>query len=192
MSEWTEAQSWERCWWGTCQNTFDEELKQLVVFKRFGFTETTNAKTHFVFDMQGKSVLDIGGGPCSFLLKCTNVRGSVVDPCSYPHWVFERYNAAKIWYLQAKAEDVDDLNVDEVWMYNLLQHVENPQKIVENAKKIGKLIRVFDWLEQGVLPGHPHNLTEEQMNQWFGNQGTVEEIDENGAKGKCYYGIFEK
>lgn len=187
---WTEDQRWERDWWGNCCNTLSEDLKQISYFTRLGFVETKNAKSHFTFDMGGKSVLDIGGGPSSFLLRCINVHGSVLDPCDYPHWVRQRYDAAKIWHLQARGEDVDDLKVDEVWMYNLLQHVEDPEKIVRNARKMGKLVRCFDWLEQGVLPGHPQNLTEETMNQWFGGTGTVEMIDENGATGKCYYGNF--
>src|SRR5579864_7418809 len=106
---WTDDQQWEREWWGPCTNTLSEELKQLSYFKRLGFTETKNSKWRFAFDMGGKSILDIGGGPASFLLKCVNVHGSVLDPISYPRWVDDRYNAAKIWHLCAKGEDVDNL-----------------------------------------------------------------------------------
>lgn len=188
---WADEQAWERDWWGDCTNTLDEELKQLSYFKRLGLVETKNAKTRFVFDMQGKSVLDIGGGPCSFLLKCKNVEGIVCDPCSYPEWVYTRYRAAHIGYAYLKGEDITWDSFDEVWIYNVLQHVEDPQKVIENAKKAGKLIRFFDWIDTPAMPGHPHTLKERLLNHWLGGEGIVEEINENGAKGRCYYGVFE-
>lgn len=193
---WLDDQKWEASWWDGCTNTLDEEVKQLVVLKRFGFTEIQGYKTRFVFDMQGKRILDMGGGPVSLLLKCVNVKGFVLDPLKYPAWIYERYAMANIGYSKQKCEEIPEwieswmAPLDEVWMYNLLQHTENPEAIVKNAKRLAPLVRVFDWLEQGVMPGHPQNLTEAKMNEWFGQKGTVERIDENGAKGLCYHGNF--
>jgi len=193
---WDECQRWESDWWGDCTNTLDEDLKQLSYFKRLGFERTWNAKTNYVFDMQGKRICDIGGGPSSFLLRCVNVKGFVLDPCEYPQWVYDRYAAANIGNSRQKGENIAEWvrdwmkPLDEVWMYNLLQHTENPALIVQNARELAPVIRVFDWLEQGVLPGHPQNLTEANMNHWFGQKGTVEAINENGCVGSCYYGVF--
>ena len=123
---WLEDQKWEADWWGTCTNTLSEEWKQLAYFKRLGLTETANSKWRFAFDMGGKSVLDIGGGPSSFLLKCVNVRGTVADPLRYPNWVYDRYKVAGIASILVKGEELDHGVFDEVWMYNVLQHTENP------------------------------------------------------------------
>ncbi len=190
---WADEQNWERDWWGNCCNTLHEEWKQLAYFKRLGLVETKNSKWKYAFDMQGKSVLDIGGGPCSFLLRCVNVRGTVVDPLLflYPDWIISRYTFAGIGYIPTKGENITAIQpVDEVWIYNVLQHVENPEKVIENAKLSGKLIRFFDWIDAGVHPGHPHNLTEEKLNLWLGGKGTVEDMNENDAFGRAYYGIF--
>ena len=54
------------------------------------------------------------------------------------------------------------------------------------------LVRVFEFIEAGTGPGHPHNLTEENLNKWFGGKGTVEDFREHGAVGKVYYGVFTK
>ena len=189
---WVDDQDWERAWWSNCCNTLSEELKQLAYFKRLGLVETKNSKWRFAFDMQGKSVLDIGGGPASFLLKCVNVQGLVVDPCYYPDWIANRYACAGIRQLRIKGEALlaSNQQFDEVWIYNVLQHVEDPEKIVQNARRAGKLVRFFDWIDAGVHPGHPHNFTAEQFERWFEAKGTVEDMNENDAFGRCWYGVF--
>jgi len=71
-SVWQQAQEWEFGWWGNCVNTYGEETKQLLYAARMGLTAFHDGKSPFNFDLGGASVLDIGGGPSSLLLKCTN------------------------------------------------------------------------------------------------------------------------
>jgi 2-polyprenyl-3-methyl-5-hydroxy-6-metoxy-1,4-benzoquinol methylase len=186
---WEDDQKWETDWWGDCLNTHGEEDKQRHYAERMGLVKLGDARHSFYYDLRGVSVLDVGGGPVSLLLKC-HKRGKckVIDPGQYPKWIAERYKCAEIEYAQAKGEDIDDTGYDEVWIYNVLQHVDDPVAIIENAKKAGKIIRVFEWLEIGVAPGHPHNLLEGKMNEWFGGEGKV--FAEEGARGKEYYGVF--
>jgi hypothetical protein len=184
---WEEDQEWEGNWWGDCLNTWGEEQKQRHYAKCMGLVELSNSQFSFYYDLKGRSILDIGGGPVSLLLKCVNVKsGMVVDPLSYPDWIAERYRHAGITYAQATGEKVTITGFDEVWIYNVLQHVKDPVKIIENAKRAGKIIRLFEWLEIGVAPGHPHNLLEDEMNEWLGGFGGVKT---NGG-GKEYYGVF--
>lgn len=193
---WNEATDWEASWWSNCRNTFGEEYKQLVYAKKMGLTFYHDGKSPFNINLKDKIILDIGGGPCSLLLKCDNsVKGTITDPCTYPNWIEERYKLSNIQYYKIKAENILDyedlvLTYDEIWIYNVLQHVENPQLIIENAKTLAPLIRIFEWLDIGVTPGHLHNLTEEKMNYWLNGYGKVEHINENYAVGKAYYGIF--
>ena len=79
MNEWMIAQNGESEWWGNCQNTYFEEEKQLKYARKMGLDRTPNSQTPYVFDIN-KTVLDIGGGPTSILLKCVNVQGTVIDP----------------------------------------------------------------------------------------------------------------
>ena len=153
-----------------------------------GLHELSNSQFSFYYDLGGKSVLDIGGGPVSLLLKCVNFGyATVVDPLYYPGWIGERYNRAGIGYDIMKGEAVTEVGYDEVWIYNVLQHVVSPEQIIQNARKAGKIIRLFEWLEIGEAPGHPHNLLEDQMNEWLGGQGRV---NADVPRGKEYYGIF--
>jgi len=189
---WAEATKWEADWHGNCVNSLGEEYKQMAYARRMGLKAFHNGKSPFNFNLNGATVLDIGGGPYSLLLKCENVgRGVVADPCDYPEWVNMRYESAFITRLKVKGEDLDtSLKFDEVWLYNCLQHTEDPELIVQNARKIGKIVRLFEWIDTGVADGHLHDLTEENLNKWLGGIGKVERMNENTAVGKCYYGIF--
>jgi len=185
------SHQWEREWWGGCFNTLGEEMKQLTYAKKMGFQFFHDGKSPYNIDMEGKSVLDIGGGPVSLLLKCVNVRGTVIDPCEYPDWVMRRYEAAGIRYITARGEDVEFSHLfDCALIYNTLQHTDDPELIIRNAKKSAQVIRIFEWIDIPPCAGHPHMLTEEKLNEWLGGDGKVEWIDENTATGKCYYGVF--
>lgn len=185
---WDEHQKWERNWHGNCVNEFYEEQKQLEYAPKMGlFVRWDSQGPHI--DCHGETICDVGGGPVSLLLKTLNAgRKMVIDPGDYPGWIRARYTAAGIDYQKQKAEELDTtLAFDEVWSYNLLQHTENPEEIVRRMRKIAKIIRVYDWLEVGVAPGHPQNLHEVDMNRWFGGEGKVEK----GRVGYSYSGIFK-
>lgn len=191
--EWKDHQQWESDWHGNCINSYWEETKQIVYAKRMGLNPQFDNGKYPVLDLEGKSVCDIGGGPYSLLLKAINHTNSiVVDPCDYPAWTTHRYMANKIAVIKLAAEDYTPVEVfDEVWIYNCLQHTIDPQKIIENAKEISKIIRIFEWVDNGVSIGHPHDLKEDKLNKWLGGVGKVEDMNEDGCHGKACYGIFK-
>lgn len=192
MDKWGKAQEWELEWHGRCVNSYNEERKQLEYARRMGLKLKPNEYTSIRFDLEGKSVLDIGSGPYSLLLKCDNVRGVVVDPLldKFPRWVVQRYAAANISFKAIPGEEVDITGFDEVWIYNVLQHVKNPKKVIQNAKKAGKIVRIFEWIETSINIGHLYSLTKKELDIWLGGYGKTEYVKENGLNGKCYYGVF--
>jgi hypothetical protein len=188
---WANAQEWETSWWGNCTNTYGEEMKQLLYADRMGLKTFHDGKSPFNVDMKRAKVLDIGGGPTSLLLKCVNVYGTVVDPMTMPAWVESRYDAASISLLRMKGENIKSALFDECWMYNVLQHTENPEKVVGNARQAAKLIRIFEWIDTPTNEGHPHSLTKELLDGWLHGEGKVEQFTgQYTCTGKAYYGIF--
>ena len=196
MTTWEEHQAWERRWWGNCTNTFAEEVKQLTYAHRMGLVITKHPEfyeTWPLYDMMGKTVVDIGGGPVSMLLKTMNLGewSCVIDPCEYPKWVYDRYCVANIVPRRRPGEADIGGEFDEAWIYNVLQHVQDPAKIVANARKVARIVRVFEWINRGTGIGHPHSLTEEGMNAFVGGKGRTEQLQgENGCWGWAYYGVF--
>jgi len=173
-------EEFELAFWGDCTITFGEESKQYSYASNMNLIPSVIMHTiPFPLDKPVK-VLDIGGGPVSMLLKTTNyAKGStVIDPLMdrYPQWVRDRYESKGIKCLKGTGEtliDVIDDSYDEVWMYNVLQHTEDPKLIIENMKKVSPRLRIFEWIDIPPHPGHPHMLTEMFLNECVGSKGRV-------------------
>lgn len=194
---WDTAQDWEREWWGDCTNTLGEEIKQLTYAKYMGLEIIATNKSPYNIKADGLSILDIGGGPVSLLLKSLGAsKMCVADPQKLPVWVFQRYVQKGIFYINAPGEALKQsgiLNVqfDEVWIYNVLQHTIEPKRVIENALKFGRLVRIFEWLDTHINIGHPHSLSDDKLDEWLGGVGRVRHLaGEGGCWGKCYYGVF--
>jgi len=199
FNEWRTAQEWEREWHDNCANSFNEEAKQFIYASRMGLDEFKGYDRggRVNWNYGDKTVLDIGGGAYSMLLKSQATKRTVVDPCNYPDWVRSRYEQCGITFISATGEQLSSEHLaspnvpyDIALIYNCLQHTIDPKKIIENAKKLAKEIRIFEWVDTGVSDGHLHDLKAELLDEWLGGQGKVEVIREGGCIGKCYYGIF--
>ena len=180
----------EKEYWGNCANTFDEDQKHYVYAKYMMLDEM-----HYSFDVKGKRIVDIGGGPSSMLLKCKNlVEGLVIDPIDYPQWTKDRYASQNIKVLVQGGEIALSENWDEAWIYNCLQHTEDPKLIIQNALLKSRIVRIFEWIDIPPHEGHPHQLTQSFLNDCFAGticigSGTVD-LQERGCYGKSYYGMF--
>lgn len=197
MSEvpWDEHQAWERAWWGDCVNTYGEETKQLSYAHRMGLQIVDDGTGRWpVYDLAGQSVLDLGGGPASMLLKTINGGDLlVVDPQEPPEWVLDRYSSRDIEYFSQPAEQEGALppsSFDECWVYNVLQHVQDPAQVLKVARASAKLVRIFEWVDSEPHMGHPHKLTWPWLAEQLGGNGQVELMNENGCNGWAFYGVF--
>lgn len=195
-NHWKEAQYEEQRWWGDCANTYWEEHKQLTYAKYMGLEFYEDHQSPYNIDAKGKNIMDIGGGPVSLLLKAKNLKqGYVVDPCQYPKWVRSRYKTKNISLMSVAAEKLDYITfeVNEVWMYNCLQHTEDPRQIIKNglsALTDDGVFRIFEWIDTPTNDAHPHSMTENYLNEQFNAVGKTVELSADGCYGKAYYGAF--
>jgi hypothetical protein len=177
---------YEAAYWGDCTNTFDEEMKHFVYAKNMGIEQK-----HYSLDARHKRILDIGGGPVSMLLKTINLKaGKVVDPILYPAWIYGRYDIKNIQTDCLGGEDIDETGWDECWIYNCLQHVVDPGRIIANARRAAPVIRLFEWIDIPPHTGHPHMLTEAALTAWLGRSGEVGYFNTQGCFGRAFYGVF--
>jgi glycosyltransferase involved in cell wall biosynthesis len=160
---WIEAQDWERSWWGLERNPrwAEEELKQETYARLMGLVNEEYG--------DHVRVLDVGCGPVSMMSRFKTAMGSRgVDPLAVSDETRERYAGYGIEFLNVKAEDMpEDKIFDEAWCYNVLQHVEDPDKILAKMARMAKVVRIFEWIEMGICPGHMHNLTEAMFQPYF-------------------------
>jgi len=194
MNKWDLAQHSEASFWNTCTQTFVEEQKQ--------FFYATRMKLPFIdyplsnIDFQGKSVIDIGAGPTSLLLKSQNYsKAYAVDPLmdTFPKWVKDRYESVGIEPISMGGEDIDtNWRFDICLIYNVLQHVRDYELIIYKARRVAKEVRIVEWLEVDVDALHPHMLTKEVLDKCLGNTGMVEKVHEPYMfDAQMYYNVSE-
>jgi hypothetical protein len=140
-------------------------------------------------DLKGKKVAEVGPADFPALMVCTGVGQSfIVEPM--PSDILKTFQIPIVTKL---AEDVDFSDCDEVWLLNVLQHVQDPYKIVENAKK-AKVVRWFEPINYGVDECHLWNLTLEMFKEWFGdvNYYPKNEKAEAFHQWECCYGVWSR
>jgi SAM-dependent methyltransferase len=188
-------EEFELGYWGDCCNSFDEEQKSFVYAQYMGLLIN-----RYTFRVQGRNVLDIGGGPVSMLLKADLLGDNcaVVDPLlnKFPEWVRQRYEEKGIKMYATRGEDIlEDIpspqnKFDEVWIYNCLQHTDDPRLIIENASKVAPALRIFEWVDIPPHEGHPWMLTRQLLDEWIGHQGDVTYLARQGCYGTAYFSFF--
>jgi len=165
---WDKEQMFEADWWGDCTNTLGEQLKHLTYSRLMGMP-IVNEGGKYAIHQEGRDILDIGGGPCSMLLYTRANKRTVVDPCPYPDWTKARYEAAGIELVRAPAEEFESKHVyDEAWCYNVLQHTQDPQQVIDVMLNSACMIRMFEWVDIPPHPGHPHELKSRKLVEWGG------------------------
>ena len=206
MNVWENAQKHEADYWGNClgMTAWGEFCKQEMYGREMGlFAEF--GTPHGELAMQGRSVLDVGGGPVSMTLRCINAGPLVVvDPCDWPPSVIRRYRNYKIDFLREAAEFLDSSRLpiqhyDEVWLYNVLQHVGDPAKVVANS--VGRLaqggcLRLFEWINIPADDCHPHVLTPDGILNWLCGcrieKVGLPHLKEFWSDATAFTGIFKK
>ena len=181
----------ETKYWGDCTNTLFEENKHFVYAKLMGL-DVRNTE----IIVNNISVLDIGGGPVSMLLKTQGLtKGRVLDPIDYPDWTKDRYKSKNIDVSVVGGEESAFPGYDEVWIYNTLPFVNNIEKVVENAFLSANVVRVFEWIDAGADNGKT-NLQTNGLNEIFkehsSSMGRTVKLSQKGCHGEAYYGTFKK
>lgn len=119
---------------------------------------------------EGKRILDIGCGPESLMLLYDVAPGSVaLDPLKFRVEDEEVYAAHGITRAIAPAEtwEWDGEPFDEVWIYNCLQHTMDPQRIMANAKRWGRRVRLWEWVNKGTDAQHLHGFHADDFRDAF-------------------------
>jgi glycosyltransferase involved in cell wall biosynthesis/SAM-dependent methyltransferase len=159
---WETAQQHERDWWGTEPHLrWQEEIEKQQTYARLmGLPHDLN--------MGNKTILDVGCGPVSMLLRATHGGAAGVDPLLMSEETKAKYAHANIALYHGKAEDFEPpQHFDEAWMYNCLQHVDDPDKVMAMLLQSADAVRIFEWIEMPNDSMHPHSLRIDQFERWI-------------------------
>lgn len=178
---WKIAQSYEKNWWNEKANLVDFEF-----YKNYSNDLKNFINQHFIIDQQTK-ILEVGsgaGGIITFLTESEN--RYAIDPLedfysSVPN--FNKQRDSQVHYQTAIGENLpfEDEYFDFIIMDNVLDHCDNPAKVMEEVRRTlksnsfiyfkqnsyhfwGKFIR---WVMEFFLidKGHPFTFSLSQINQ---------------------------
>lgn len=161
-NDWLLCQKYELSAWGSHiseESKKNEGIKQNIYIKHMGVVDEYT----YDLNLNNKSVIDIGGGPISILLRCSNFKKAVVvEPLFYSIDVELEYKSKSIDLWKMPAENlITTEHFDEVWIYNCLQHTMSPSKILKSVNQLGDIVRIFEWIDIEPHEGHPHKLSKE-------------------------------
>ncbi len=156
ISQISQKKGWQE--WLEKNKNDDQWLK--IVLEYFGLKENENF---------GNNILvDIGSGPIGILTKLRAERRIAIDPMPI------NKNDKIIERICSPGENIPlhDESVDRVFIYNVLQHVISPGKVLGEGKRILKKGGIFYILENLNVPvdiSHPHSLRSEMFEGWLQN-----------------------
>lgn len=93
-------------------------------------------------------------------------------------------------------EEIETLpNVDEVWLMNVLQHVIDPDVILNKCKEISNTIRYFEPINAPLNECHLHAFDIDYFKRFFGD--SVKHYPKNNTavnfhQWECAYGVWNK
>ena len=148
-------------------------------------------------DLKDKVIVEVGGGPRGsiHMTKGNFKRGILIEPLidRWPPNIRKDYEDIGVEIIAAPYEHLEiDTEVDETWFFNVIQHVLDPKKQLELAKKTSKVIRVFESIGSVTDIAHPHYITPETFTEVLGDFGKIYKGgSEKGFHGAdCYYGSW--
>lgn len=174
---WKIAQKGERLWW---ENWFKEHQNDdawlNTVLEYFDLKENQ--------DFGNKTLVDIGSGPIGILTKLRARERIAMDPLP-----IESVDET-IKRIEAPGERIPllDETADCVFVYNVLQHVIFPEKVLEEGTRILKKGGIFYILEQLNLPTdkmHLHSLRIDMFENWIKRNNFI--IIKKTIEKDCYF-----
>ena len=187
---WLEAQISER----SLQNDeFDDKFvkhSRTAYLKYVGYTGLTNG-----FDMVGRSIVEIGPSKVPGLYFCTNISHSyMIEPLVFEDSAKALSSRKDLSFIRDPAETCEFPKADEAWLFNVLQHVIDPIKIIERCKENVKVIRFFEPIDTGCDLAHPHTFNFDFFARHFGQDNVKYFIGGSGGQGfhgnNCAYGVY--
>jgi len=143
-------------------------------------------------DLKGKSVIEIGPGRISGLLFCQNYSKSyIIEPTEY-EGINHLYEDLNLEIIKKTVEEIELPKVDEIWIFNVMQHVQDPDFLIEKCKKSSSVIKFFEPIDLPINNEHPFSFSKEDFIEYFGE--CVLDYTPSGILGfhgsRCVYGTY--
>lgn len=149
------------------------------------------------FELDNKSILEIGHGVFGCLLFCSNFNKSyIVEPMIIPDKIKSKYQNNIEFIQKPFTKELTEIDeVDESFLFNVLQHVENSDEIIDKLKSISKKIYFFEPINTELNTEHINSFNIEYFEKHFGIENTKKYIGKSEPEfhtNDCAYGEWKK
>lgn len=121
------------------------------------------------FNQEDKQIIEVGCGGVPAISFCSGFKAAmVVEPLWFPLLKELSIERGIVWD-RRPFEDVPLTLADEVWIFNCLQHVRDPEAIITKAKRSAPVVRFFEPVDYPTCVYHPHTFSQQDFNRWFGD-----------------------
>jgi len=139
--------------------------------------------------LDGLTIIEIGCADFPALEYCNVDKGILVEPLPSDILIQMVDYYEHLYLIQSKCEDIELPQADEIWLLNVMQHVQDPDKFIENCKKAAKVIRFFEPIEWPIEIYHPHTFTHAYYLKHFPEAVRYEGTDREFHTARCSYGV---
>lgn len=157
-------------------------------------------------DLHGIHVVEIGPAFHPALAVCKNYGRSIIVEPMLNHELIQFCKQHNVVLVDQPVESddfntaIDQLrgekeNFIEVWLFNVMQHIIDPESFIIKCKAAGDRIRFFEPIDVPVATHHPHTYAFEDFTKWF---GPVVNRYKGGSEGAgfhtadCAYGVWSR
>ena len=180
---WLEAQTAERTFHAQDYCAGFEHYNQVYRYTFSYLSMDTN--------QHGKEIIEIGPADFPALAYCTNYKGAIIEPL--PSSLLESFcKENRVLLIKQPVENIELHECDEVWIFNVLQHVIDPELLVEKCKSAAKKIRYFEPVDYPTSIHHPHTFSQEDFANLFGEARRYTERLDKYFDADCCYGTWKK
>lgn len=164
LTPWASAQVAEREYWYASDARVHAERRAEERTRQVWYVGLLH-----ILDEDGRpeSVIELGAGPAGLTTRHVakdGVRTVAVEPMELDGWDREQYALADVELVRARAEEYGGDPADEVWLVNVLQHVESVPAVLAASQRLAlRTVRLFEWVHEPTSSVHLHTLTPAQI-----------------------------
>jgi hypothetical protein len=167
-------------------------------------------KTYFKYvglgtDLQGLHVIEVGPADHPALAICSNLGSCIIVEPLPSHSLLETARMMGVGVLDEPLETINlvdwkntvKLVADkpvEIWLFNVMQHVIDPNVFIEKCKDVADRIRFFEPYNTPIEPHHPHSYAYQDYINYFGGCCQIYKggSEPNFHTADCMYGVWVK
>lgn len=142
-------------------------------------------------DLGGKTIIEIGcaGFPALYFRK--NYKGIIVEPLIT--FTLDMICSEKgLLWVRSAVEDITLPSADEIWIFNVMQHIRDPELFILKCKEAADIIRFFEPIDYPVCEYHPHTFSADDFRRWFGEVSIYKDRVPHFHDADCAYGVWRK